>query len=91
MSIAVTDLGGDGPTVLLLHGLAGSSRELRRTAEALAVFAAHGMFSSGDKDELIRRRPATARSDLRAGSHDAHLDAFDDWVTVLTDWLVRTQ
>lgn len=36
VSIAVTDLGGDGPPVLLLHGLAGSSRELRPTADALA-------------------------------------------------------
>lgn len=36
VSIAVTDLGGDGPPLLLLHGLAGSSRELLPTAEALA-------------------------------------------------------
>lgn len=35
VSIAVTALGGSGPPVLLLHGLAGSSRELRPTAEAL--------------------------------------------------------
>jgi pimeloyl-ACP methyl ester carboxylesterase len=34
-SIAVTDGGGDGPPVLLLHGLAGSSRELLPTADAL--------------------------------------------------------
>lgn len=33
--IAVTDLGGDGPTVVLLHGLAGSLRELLPTAHAL--------------------------------------------------------
>ena len=35
VSIAVTDLGGDGPVVVLLHGLAGSSRELLPTAHAL--------------------------------------------------------
>lgn len=35
VSIAVTDLGGDGPTVLLLHGLAGSSGELLPTGHAL--------------------------------------------------------
>ncbi|MEV7692011.1 alpha/beta hydrolase [Microbacterium sp. NPDC089189] len=33
--IAVTDHGGHGRTTLLLHGLAGSARELRPTAEAL--------------------------------------------------------
>ena len=35
VSIAVNDLGGDGPVVMLLHGLAGSSRELLPTAYAL--------------------------------------------------------
>lgn len=34
-SIAVTDRGGDGPPVVLLHGLAGSSQELLPTADAL--------------------------------------------------------
>jgi pimeloyl-ACP methyl ester carboxylesterase len=33
--IAVTDRGGDGPPVVLLHGLAGSSCELLPTADAL--------------------------------------------------------
>ncbi|QLD11137.1 alpha/beta fold hydrolase [Microbacterium oleivorans] len=33
--LAVTDAGGSGPTVLLLHGLAGSSRKLLPTAGAL--------------------------------------------------------
>ncbi len=36
VSLAVTEAGGSGPAVLLLHGLAGSSRELMPTAEALA-------------------------------------------------------
>ncbi len=35
VTLAVTDVGGDGATVLLLHGLAGSSRELLPTAKAL--------------------------------------------------------
>lgn len=35
VSIAVADLGGDGPVVVLLHGLAGSSCELLPTAQAL--------------------------------------------------------
>jgi len=49
----------------------------------LAIFAKNGMFTEAEKDELIRRRPATARIDLSAGSHDAHLDAFDEWVDTL--------
>lgn len=53
----------------------------------LAVFAANGMFSAVEKDELIRRRPATDRVDLGSGSHDAHLDACDEWVDVLRRWL----
>ncbi|TCC29029.1 alpha/beta hydrolase [Kribbella speibonae] len=36
VEVAVTDRGGDGPVVVLLHGLAGSSRELLPTADALA-------------------------------------------------------
>lgn len=53
----------------------------------LAVFAADSMFTLEDQDELIRRRPATTRVNLRGGSHDAHLDAFDEWIDVLTSWL----
>lgn len=34
-SIVVTDRGGDGPPMVLLHGLAGSARELLPTADAL--------------------------------------------------------
>lgn len=55
----------------------------------LAVFAQRGMFSAEDKDELIRRRPATTRVDLSGGSHDAHLDDFDEWIDALTGWLAR--
>lgn len=58
---------------------------------ALAIFAKHGMFSDADKDELIRRRPETDRIDLAGGSHDAHLDAFDEWIDALGRWLSREQ
>lgn len=54
----------------------------------LAVFARDGMFDDAAKDELIRRRPATDRIDLSTGSHDAHLDAFDEWVGAVKGWLV---
>lgn len=58
---------------------------------SLAIFAKHGMFSDADKDELIRRRPETDRVDLAGGSHDAHLDDFDEWIAVLRGWLARDQ
>lgn len=57
----------------------------------LAVFAKDGMFSDTDKDQLISRRPETDRVDLAGGSHDAHLDAFDEWIDVLRRWLSRHQ
>lgn len=58
---------------------------------SIAIFAKHGMFSDADKDELIRRRPETDRVDLAGGSHDAHLDDFDEWIDVLCLWLARDQ
>lgn len=60
----------------------------RLEVPTLAVFAGQSIFSTEARDELIRRRPATARVDLAGGSHDAHLDAFDEWVDVLRAWLV---
>jgi len=57
----------------------------------LAIFAKHGMISEAEKDELIRRRPETDRIDLVGGSHDAHLDDFDEWIDVLRRWLARDQ
>lgn len=57
----------------------------------LAIFARNGMFSTEDKDELIRRRPATQRVNLAGGSHDAHLDAFNEWVDVLRPWLLSAE
>lgn len=53
----------------------------------LAVFAREGMFSEAERAELIRRRPSSERIDLAAGSHDAHLDAFDEWIGALREWL----
>jgi pimeloyl-ACP methyl ester carboxylesterase len=57
------------------------------TVPTLAVFAEHGMFTAGQQDELIRRRPTTRRADLAGASHDAHLDAFDRWIDVLRRYL----
>lgn len=55
----------------------------------LAVFAEGGMFSAEQRDELIRRCPASERADLGTGSHDAHLDAFEEWIRVARGWLSR--
>ncbi len=57
------------------------------TVPTLAVFAEHGMFTTEQKDELIRLRPATRRADLSAASHDAHLDAFEGWIGILNVYL----
>lgn len=54
----------------------------------LAIFANDGRFSDAGKEELIRRRPSTERIDLATGSHDAHLDAFDEWIDALRRWLL---
>ena len=59
------------------------------TVPTLAVFAKHGMFGNDDREALIRRRSQTDRIDLYGGSHDAHLDAFDVWIGVLSRWLAR--
>lgn len=59
----------------------------RLTVPTLAVFAEHGMFDAEQRDELVRRRPGTRRVDLPGASHDAHLDAFDDWIAVLSRFL----
>ncbi|WP_156954028.1 hypothetical protein [Brachybacterium phenoliresistens] len=59
------------------------------TVPTLAIFAKHGMVSGADKDELIRRRPETDRTDLGRGGRDAHLDAFDEWIDVLRRRLSR--
>ncbi len=34
------------------------------------------------------KEAATDRVDLASGSHDAHLDAFDEWVNALRLWLL---
>ncbi|MGF6821695.1 pimeloyl-ACP methyl ester carboxylesterase [Microbacterium sp. ZKA21] len=60
----------------------------RLEVPTLAVFAAHGMFTTASKAELLGRRPGTRRIDLGGGSHDAHLDAFDEWIAVIRAWLI---
>lgn len=59
----------------------------RLQVPVLAIFGRDGMFTDAQKDELVRRQPRTHRADLAGGSHDAHLDAFDEWMAVLKHWL----
>jgi pimeloyl-ACP methyl ester carboxylesterase len=57
------------------------------TTPTLVVFAEHGLFTDAEKDQLIRRRPRTARVDIPGAGHDAHLDAFDAWIGILRSYL----
>lgn len=57
------------------------------TAPTTVVFAADSMFTPARKDALIAARPGTWRIDLPRGTHDAHLDASEEWITVLREAL----
>ena len=53
----------------------------------LAVFAEHGMFTSQQQDEMLRRRPGTEHALLPDAGHDAHLEAHEGWIRVLRAFL----
>lgn len=53
----------------------------------LAVFAGEGMFQPELKDEFVRRGHDVRRVDLPGASHDAHLDALENWVHALHNFL----
>jgi alpha-beta hydrolase superfamily lysophospholipase len=53
----------------------------------LAVYGGKGMIRPHVKDEFVRRGHNVSRVDLPGASHDAHLDAFDDWVHALRGFL----
>lgn len=55
----------------------------------LAVFGTEGMFSASAKDDFVSRGRQVHRVDLDGGSHDAHLDAFIQWMVVLKDFLAQ--
>ena len=55
----------------------------------LAVFGANGMFSAAAQLELVARGHRVSRVELDGGSHDAHLDAFAQWMSVLSPFLAR--
>lgn len=49
----------------------------------LVVYAEHGIFTGKQKDQFTARGRNVSRIDLAGASHDAHLDAFDQWIDVL--------
>lgn len=53
----------------------------------LVVYGEHGMFSNKQKAEFVRRGRNVIRVDLQGASHDAHLDAADDWTGRLLEFL----
>lgn len=75
-TIAVTALGGDGPTVVLLHGLSGSSRELLPTGRALQGYRV-----------LLVDQPGHGRSTRRPDD----LSRAHSWVTSWQSWMPSLQ
>ena len=55
----------------------------RIAVPVLVIYADGGMFSEDQKSEFIRRGRDVRRVDLINATHDAHLDAFEQWVDTL--------
>jgi len=53
----------------------------------LAVFGAAGMFPPAAQEDLVKQGRQVLRVVLDGGSHDAHLDAFDQWVGTVGPFL----
>ncbi|WP_420367075.1 alpha/beta fold hydrolase [Curtobacterium sp. L1-20] len=56
----------------------------------LVLYADGGMFSEEQKAEFVSRGRAVRRVDLTGASHDAHLDAFDQWISALRGAVAET-
>jgi pimeloyl-ACP methyl ester carboxylesterase len=57
------------------------------TAPTLVVYGEEGMFSADGRSRFIRFGRDVRRVGIPAGSHDAHLDAFDSWIAALRAFL----
>ena len=53
------------------------------TMPVTVVFAAKGNATPEEQAEFVAARPGTRHVVLRSGSHDAHLDATEEWAEVL--------
>ena len=57
------------------------------TAPTLVVYGSDGMFDEEQKARFVARGRDVRRVDLPGASHDAHLDAFEQWIDVLGRFL----
>lgn len=57
------------------------------TAPTLVIYADGGMFTDEQKTRFVARGAHAIRVDLTSASHDAHLDAFEDWISALTSFV----
>ena len=53
----------------------------------LVIYAENGMFTDQQKDLFTQRGMNVSRVDLANASHDAHLDAFDQWIDTLASFV----
>ena len=59
----------------------------RLTTPTLVMYADNGMFTEDQKALFVSRGQNVTRVDLVGASHDAHLDAFDQWIAALTAFI----
>lgn len=63
----------------------------RVEARTLVVYAEAGMFTEAQKSRFVERGRNVTRVDLDRASHDAHLDAFDEWSAALVDFITSRE
>ena len=51
----------------------------------LVVLPSMDFFTEDERAELIARRPATLRRGIAGAVHDAHLEAFTEWMEMLSE------
>jgi len=59
----------------------------RVTAPTLVLYADGGMFTEEQKTRFVDRRSGISRVDLFGASHDAHLDAHEQWIEALRKFI----
>ena len=57
------------------------------TAPTLVIYADGGIFTEEQKTHFVSRGAHANRLDLTSASHDAHLDAFEGWISALTSFV----